>query len=291
MNAGAYPQVRLPWRGHFVDVEYTWVQGAAADKGVCVWLHEGLGSLRMWKDFPQSLCERMGWRGLVYSRPGYGGSTPRAPHESWGSDFMHRQAFEVLPALLRTLQLDTERLPIWLIGHSDGASIALLYASRFGATLAGCVAMAPHVMVEPITLSSIAAARTAYLEGPLRRRLLRYHADVDSAFWGWNDIWLKPEFREWTIESEIAAIACPLLLIQGQDDEYGTLQQLQRIQARVPMAKACILARCGHSAHRDAPHAVLDAIAGFCTTEPTEIRPLRTAATRSAPDRYPDQSC
>ncbi len=271
MNARASQRITLPWRGRAVQLEYAWVARSAEPTGLCVMLHEGLGSLRMWKDFPQQLCQRLGWRALVYSRPGYGASSPRARDEHWDRDFMHHQAWEVLPALLQALQVHETKLPIWLLGHSDGASIALLHASRFGSSLAGCIAMAPHAMVEPITVENIARARHAYLHGDLRSRLQRYHDDVDSAFWGWNDIWLRPDFRAWSIESEIAAIGCPLLLIQGQDDEYGTLEQLRRIQDRVAHAQTCILAPCGHAPHRDAPQGVLDAIARFRAEHQTAL--------------------
>lgn len=269
MSEPACQRIDLRWRERQVQVEYAWVQGDAAPSGLCVMLHEGLGSLRMWRDFPERLCQHMGWRGLVYSRPGYGRSSARAPDEHWGCDFMHRQAWEVLPALLQALQVEQAGLPIWLFGHSDGATIALLYASRFSPALAGCIALAPHVMVEPVTVDSIALARQAYLDGDLRTRLQRYHDDVDSAFWGWNNIWLHPDFRAWSIESELASITCPLLLIQGQDDEYGTLQQLQCIQERLPQAQACVLPNCGHSPHRDAPLGVLDAATRFCAAHQT----------------------
>lgn len=264
MSPGASARVALTWRARPIDVETAWVQGGSQPAALCVFLHEGLGSLRMWKDFPERLCQRMGWRGLVYSRPGYGASSPRAPQEAWDVDFMHQQAFEVLPALLDALNVDPLRTPIWLLGHSDGASIAMLYASRHGQHLAGCIALAPHVMVEALTVDSIEKARQQYLEGDLRQRLQRYHDDVDSAFWGWNNIWLRPDFLHWSIEEQIAPIACPLLLIQGQDDEYGTLLQLQRIQEQVAHARACVLPACGHSPHRDDAAGVLETIATFC---------------------------
>ncbi|MBX3635257.1 MAG: alpha/beta hydrolase [Rubrivivax sp.] len=251
---------------HFVDVaaggrrlrvEHRWVgdDGAAP---LVVFLHEGLGSVAMWRDFPDRLCAAAGCRGLVYSRPGYGRSTPRAASERWAPDFMHRQAFELLPALLRACHVTT---PPWLLGHSDGGSIALLHAARF--PVAGCVVMAPHILVEPVSVSSIGQARRAYLEGDLRARLARHHDDPDSAFWGWNDIWLDPAFRSWTIEAEIATISAPLLAIQGLDDEYGTLEQIRGIARRVPQAELLELPACGHSPHRDQPQAVIAAVTDF----------------------------
>jgi len=211
------------------------------------------GSLSMWRDFPQTLCRALGCRGLVYSRPGYGQSTPRAPDEVWAPDFMHRQAHEVLPALLLALGVDTAANPPCLLGHSDGGSIALLYAARFPDRVAAAVVLAPHIRVEDVSVSSIAKARRAYLDSDLRQRLARHHTDPDSAFWGWNTIWLNPAFRSWSIELDIAAITCPLLAIQGLDDEYGTLEQIRGISRVVPQTELLELAGCGHSPHRDQP--------------------------------------
>jgi pimeloyl-ACP methyl ester carboxylesterase len=165
----------------------------------------------------------------------------------------------VLPALLRAL--DVERP--WLFGHSDGGSIALLYAAAFPDALQGAIVLAPHIMVEEISVTSIAQARETYRNTELRSRLARYHDDVDSAFWGWNDIWLAPAFRDWTIEPEIASIRCPLLAIQGRDDEYGTLEQIRGIARRVPQAQLLELPDCGHSPHKDQPQAVIAASIDF----------------------------
>ena len=140
---------------------------------------------------PARLCDAAGVRGLVYSRPGYGRSTPRAADERWGLDFMHRQAHEVLPALLAALGIDADARPPWLFGHSDGGSIALLYAARFPQRVAGAVVLAPHIVVEDLSVASIEKARVAYLRRrTCAQRLAQYHDDPDSAFWGWNDIWL-----------------------------------------------------------------------------------------------------
>jgi pimeloyl-ACP methyl ester carboxylesterase len=244
--------VELDWRGSPLALEYAWVGAAESAHPVLVFLHEGLGSLGMWKDFPQRFCRAHGLRGLVYSRYGYGNSTPRPAGERWQSDFMHRQAHEVLPALLARLGI----VRPWLFGHSDGGSIALLYAARFPGQVSGIVVVAPHIFVEPQSIAGIAAAREAYLHGPLRERLAPYHADVDSAFWGWNDIWLDPSFRNFNIEAELAAIDCPLLALQGEDDQYGTLEQVRGIARQVAGARVVVLARCGHSPHRDQPAAL-----------------------------------
>jgi pimeloyl-ACP methyl ester carboxylesterase len=176
---------------------------------------------------------------------------------------MHRQAYEVLPRLFEALAIDTESDPPWLFGHSDGASIALLYAARFPARLAGAILLAPHIMVEDLTVASIEKARQAYLETDLKDRLGRYHDDPDSAFWGWNDIWLKPEFRDWSIVDEIGSIRCPLIAVQGLDDEYGTLEQVRGIARRVAHAKVVELSPCGHSPQRDQAQRLIELCAGF----------------------------
>ncbi len=252
--------VDIDWCGRCIRIEYQWTGGQGDAQPLLVFLHEGLGSVSMWRDFPARLCDALGCRGLVYSRPGYGRSTPRAADEAWGQGFMHRQAHEVLPALLAALHIDCVRRPPWLFGHSDGASIALLYAARFPQWLAGAIVLAPHILVEELSVASIAKARTAYLETDLRQRLSRHHDDADSAFWGWNDIWLNPAFRNWSIEGELATISCPLLAVQGLDDEYGTLEQVRGVARRVPQTRLLELACCGHSPHRDQPQAVIAAV-------------------------------
>jgi pimeloyl-ACP methyl ester carboxylesterase len=245
-------------------IEYHWVNQTAVNAPIVVFLHEGLGSVAMWRDWPQSLCERLGMRGLVYSRPGYGHSTPREPAIKWPVDFMTAQAREILPALLDALNIGMqERRRMWLVGHSDGGSIALLYAALHPGELAGAIAIAPHVFVEDISVASIAQTRQRYETTDLRSTLSRYHADVDSAFYGWNDIWLNPAFRTWRIVDELNAITQPLLAVQGHDDNYGTMAQIDTIGERVPHAQRVKLHACGHSPHRDAPAALNDAIAAF----------------------------
>jgi len=250
--------------GRPLSIEYQWIDdGATSSAPLIVFLHEGLGSVAMWKGFPRQLCEAVGYRGLVYSRPGYGQSTPRAANESWDTDFMQQQAQVVLPALLEALEIDSCASPLWLFGHSDGGSIALLYAARFPERVTGIVVLSPHIMVEDISISSIEAARKAYLETDLKQRLEVYHADPDSAFWGWNDIWLNPLFRQWSIESELETIRCQLLAVQGLDDEYGTLEQVHGIARRVNQAKVVELAHCGHSPHRDQAQKLLRVTTDF----------------------------
>jgi pimeloyl-ACP methyl ester carboxylesterase len=238
-------------------IEYRMIPGDAALVPL-VLLHEGLGCVALWRDFPDQLAARLGARALVYSRFGYGQSAPLAGKR--GPRFMHEEALDVLPALLD--QLGLER-PL-LVGHSDGASIALIHAAASGRPVAGLALMAPHVMVEPITVESITRIRDTYRTTDLRARLGKYHAHVDDAFLGWADTWLTPEFLSWSIEDLLPNVTAPLLLIQGRDDEYGTLDQLERIAAGAPgRAKRLVLDRCGHSPHRDQPAAVLDAIAEF----------------------------
>lgn len=257
LNVGAYP----------VRIEYRWLNPGHADAPIAVFLHEGLGSIALWKDWPQTLCDRLNCRGLVYSRPGYGRSTPRPADETWPVEFLHRQAQEVLPAFLDALDIGAaERSRMWLIGHSDGGTIALLYASAFPEGLAGLAVMAPHVFVEPMTVEAIAEVRTTYKTTSFRSKLQSYHDDVDSAFYGWNDAWLNPAFVHWDITDEIAAIRRPLLAIQGHDDEYASMLQIDRIREAVAHTELLKLPQCGHSPHRDATDAVNDAIAAFVGT-------------------------
>jgi pimeloyl-ACP methyl ester carboxylesterase len=258
--------VSVDWAGRSVRIEHQWLGRERSGAPLIVFLHEGLGSLAMWRDFPARLCDAAGARGLVYSRPGYGRSTPRAAEEAWNLDFMHRQAHELLPALLRALDVDAQHDPPWLFGHSDGGSIALLYAARFAQALRGAIVVAPHIFVEDLSVASIERARRAYLDSDLRQRLARYHDDPDSAFWGWNRIWLHRPFRQWTIEAEIAAIRCPLLAVQGREDEYGTLEQIRGIARRVPQTQLLDLPDCGHSPQRDQPQALIEASVRFIRT-------------------------
>jgi pimeloyl-ACP methyl ester carboxylesterase len=247
-----------------LSIEYQWLNRARGDAPVAVFLHEGLGSLSMWRDWPQALCERLGMRGLVYSRPGYGRSTPRAPGTRLPVDYLSRQARDVLPALLDALGMDdAERRRMCLIGHSDGASIALLYAAAFPDAVHDVVVMAPHEFVEDVAVEHIAKARTAYETSDLRDRLARYHDDVDSAFYGWNDAWLSPAYRAWNIVGELPRIRARVLAIQGHDDHYGTMAQLDTIADHVRGTTLVKLERCGHSPHREATGAVDDAITAF----------------------------
>jgi len=240
-------------------LEYELIHPHATTAPWIVFLHEGLGSIAMWRDFPLRLCSATGCRGLVYSRYGYGNSDAlTAPR---GVGFMHVEARHALPELLDQLHIDA---PI-LFGHSDGGSIALLHAGLTLRPVTALIVMAPHVLVEDVSIRSIEAAKVAYETTDLREKLRRYHANPDSAFRGWNDIWLHPGFRAWNIEADLAGIRAPVLAIQGEDDEYGTMAQIERIvhgavNADVELLK---LADCRHSPHRDQPDAVIDAVAKF----------------------------
>lgn len=227
-----------------------------------VFLHEGLGSVSTWAqrdlDWPQAVCDTTGRAGIVYSRRGYGQSDP-APsgRNHLEADYMHQEAWEVLPTLLNILKIKT---PV-LLGHSDGATIALLHASRSPA--AACIAMAPHMMVEDIAIQAIEQAKAAFESGGLRARLAKHHDDVEGAFWQWNDIWLSERFRNFDIRSECRDITAPLLLVQGIDDEYGSMRQLDEIALAAPHARQLRLANCGHSPQRDQPQKTLEVIADF----------------------------
>ncbi len=250
----------LQWRERAVRIEVVRIAPERVGAPLIVFLHEGLGSVAMWKDFPQRLCEAGGFRGLVFSRPGYGRSTPRDGDEKWELDFMHRQAQEVLPRLLRALGINE---PIWLFGHSDGGSIALLFAAHSPEQVAGLVVAAPHILVEDKTVQAIEQARAAYETTDLPQRLGRYHDSADSAFLGWSRIWLHQSFRHWNIEAELTGIDCPVLAMQGVDDEYGTLQQIRGIKRRLPQTELLELADCGHSPHRDQPEQAILATVSF----------------------------
>ena len=241
--------------GHRLEARH--LAGPDAAAPTIVFLHEGLGCISMWRDFPEQVIDATGCNALVYSRFGYGRSDPiDAPR---GTDFMHREALDTLPEVLD--QFGIER-PI-LLGHSDGGSIALIHAGGAGRDVGAVIVMAPHVLVEDLSIRSIEAARIAYETTDLRARLARHHDDPDSAFRGWNDIWLHPDFRAWNIESYLPGIACPVLAIQGVDDEYGTLDQIRRIARGAPDVELVELPDCRHSPHRDQPQAVIDAVRRF----------------------------
>jgi pimeloyl-ACP methyl ester carboxylesterase len=228
------------------------------DRPVVVMLHEGLGSVSAWKDFPRLLADATQSRTVAYSRFGYGRSAaPPVPHTALG---MHEsEALDVLPRVLQELNIERPML----FGHSDGASIALIHAAKYRNDVAGVIALAPHVFVEDMCLSSIRVAKKNYLSTDLPRKLARYHNDPDRAFWLWNDVWLDPAFPAWNIERFLPFITCPVLAIQGYEDEYGTMEQLERIALATPRSRLLKLRDCGHFPHRDRPKEVLAAVRTF----------------------------
>jgi pimeloyl-ACP methyl ester carboxylesterase len=247
----------------FVTIEghrlaYELIPARAAAAPTLVLLHEGLGSIAQWRDFPARLAAATGCAALVYSRLGYGQSDPITARRA--VDYMHDEALTTLPALREALAI----ADAILIGHSDGASIALIHAGAGRWPLRGLILEAPHVFVEEVGIASIAAAKEAYRASDLRARLARHHRDVDGAFGGWNDIWLDPEFRAWNIEQYLPAITCPVLAIQGADDEYGSAAQLDAIAAQVAgPVETLLLPDCKHAPHRDQPEATLIAMTRF----------------------------
>jgi pimeloyl-ACP methyl ester carboxylesterase len=239
-------------------LEARWIGPGPAAAPTLVFLHEGLGSASLWRDFPDRLASETGCGALVYSRAGYGRSDP-APLPR-PVRFMHDEA-AVLAEVLAAAGI---RQAV-LVGHSDGASIALIYAGTVAAGLRGLILEAPHVFAEPHGLASIAKIGEAYRTTDLRERLAHHHgANVDIAFRGWNDVWLSPEFRTWNLEEFLPAIDVPSLVLQGEDDEYGTWRQVEAIarQSGGPV-EALALPACGHSPHRERPDLALPAMARF----------------------------
>jgi len=222
-----------------------------------VMLHEGLGSTALWKDFPHAVAQQTGCGVLVYSRYGHGNSDRLL--EKRPVTFMHHEGEVVLPELLGIFGIEH---PI-LFGHSDGASIALIYAGKFPESPQALILEAPHVFVEDLSVASITAAKVNFQNTDFRQKLARYHTHVDETFWGWNDIWLDPEFRAWNIESYLDPIRCPILCIQGEQDEYGTPAQVETIRSRVPGTEIVMLADCKHSPHRDQREKTLEAVGRF----------------------------
>jgi pimeloyl-ACP methyl ester carboxylesterase len=249
------PTVRAAGR----SLAYEWVGQDANGKPVLVFLHEGLGSIRQWRDFPAKLAAATGCRGLVYDRYGYGQSEVLAEKRRTVR-FMHDEALNALPEMLAALRIDK---PI-LVGHSDGASIALIHAGA-GHGVRGVVAMAPHVFIEPICISSIRKATETFESTDFAEKLGRYHRDARKTFYGWADVWLDPQFGGWNIRDEyLPGVRCPVLAMQGFDDEYGTMAQLDEIGRRVGGPCELVkLENCGHTPFRDQPEIVLSEAGRF----------------------------
>ncbi|HUO16494.1 MAG TPA: alpha/beta hydrolase [Verrucomicrobiae bacterium] len=222
-----------------------------------VFLHEGLGSLSHWKDFPTRVAQATGCAVTVYSRYGNGNSDVLT--EPRPIRYMHHEALESLPELLSQLKIEN---PI-LIGHSDGGSIALIYAGMHN-HVRGLILLAPHVFVEELSVASIAEAKTKFETTNLPEKLGRHHRDAARTFWGWNHVWLHPDFRSWNIEEYLPKITCPILVIQGREDQYGTMEQVEAIQRQCAGPfEVLALHDCRHSPQRDQPDAALEAITRF----------------------------
>lgn len=224
-----------------------------------VLLHEGLGCVALWRDFPQRLAEATGFGVMAYSRAGYGQSD--AADLPRPLDYMTREAVDVLPGVLEAIGFQRGVL----MGHSDGATIAAIYAGSVeDFRVRGLVLMAPHFFTEDMGLAEIALAREAYVTGELRGRMRKYHRDPDATFFGWNDAWLHPDFVKWNVAEVIDYLRIPVLAIQGRQDQYGTLAQIHEIEARsYAPVDVEIIEDCRHAPHLDQPQAVLDAVAEF----------------------------
>ncbi len=225
-----------------------------------LFLHEGLGCISLWRDFPDQLVELTGLPALVYDRAGYGRSDPLPARRD--RRYLHDYAWQELPALLRALD---ETRPLLLVGHSDGGTIALLYAARFPHRVAAVITAAAHVSVEREALAGIRTAVAGFRHGDLQQRLERHHGDKTAAvFHGWSDTWLDRDFRDWNIESDIAAVACPVLALQGENDEYGTPGQLRSIKAHVRgPCETALIPDCGHAPQFQARPTTMKTIAAF----------------------------
>ena len=240
-------------------LEYArWERGACAGPPL-VLLHEGLGCVSTWRDWPAELARATGCEVLAYSRFGYGGSSPAELPRPL--DFMAREAREVLPRVLEEAAMDA---PV-LVGHSDGGTIALLCAAAGEVPLGGIVTLAAHAFNEPHCIAGIEAAREAFLGGSLRQALCRHHGEsTDDAFWGWCDAWLDPRFERWSIEEELGRVGVEQLVVQGRDDAYGTLRQVEVIASRTAgHCRTLVLDDCGHAPHRDQARATTDSIVRF----------------------------
>jgi pimeloyl-ACP methyl ester carboxylesterase len=241
-------------------LEVAWHGPAPEDAPTLVFLHEGLGCVAMWRDFPAKLAAATGCGALVYSRLSYGRSDACAL--PWSLRFMHDEGLQVLPALLDLVGV-RECL---LIGHSDGGSIALIYAGGTSADpLRGVITESPHVFCEDITIRSIRKAREAYEAGDLRQKLEKYHGvNTDCAFWGWNGAWLHPDFVTWNLEEYLPRIKVPMLVIQGENDEYGTPAQVEAITRQAGAgAEVIMVPNCGHTPHREQEATTFQAMTRF----------------------------
>lgn len=249
-----------------IELEIQWIARERRDARLIVFLHEGLGSVAIWGDWPQRLCDATGCRGLVFSRYGYGHSTPRPANQDWPHDYLEYEAKIALPALFAALGIDPMRDQPILFGHSDGGTIALLFAAAFPNIPAAIVILAPHVFTEAVGRARILQLQKSYDNGALREKLAQLHDDPDGVFWGWSRLWVAPDYQPWNITALLSSIACPVLMVQGRQDQYGTLDQLEAIKEQVPHAHILVLEECRHVPHLEQPQALLAATAGFLQT-------------------------
>jgi len=253
--------LELPLEGH--SLQARWIMHRPDhdfhSEPTLVFLHEGLGSIAQWRDFPETLARRTNLPALIYDRLGHGGSPALTQPRTMA--YLEAEAFQTLPQVLAAAGIAAPAL----VGHSDGGTIALLYAARFPKKVRAVLSEAAHVFLEPITIQGLCAARTAYMDETLRTKLERIHGDkVDSLFHGWNDTWLDQASRDWDITASLATLQCPLLLIQGEDDAYGSPAQIQAVVSRVQgPVESLLIPSCGHSPHSQARELVLAHMATF----------------------------
>lgn len=250
----------LPVLSHHLEIQ--WHGDRNSERPVLIFLHEGLGCVEMWKDFPKTVSQRTGCPALVFSRPGYGRSSPSPL--PWKVNFMHQQAVKLMPAVIQQANIKQ----FILIGHSDGGSISLIFAGSPGikerARLKGVMTLAAHVFCEKMTVDAIRQAKTDYQKGMLKKGLEKYHGNnCDNAFYGWNGVWLNPEFMKWNIEKYLDKIEVPLLAIQGKQDQYGTVRQLEKLRHGVTHMKCLMLENCQHSPHTEQKEKTLAAMVQF----------------------------
>lgn len=244
-----------------IKLEYQLINTAVAEKSPLIFLHEGLGSIRQWHDWPEKLCRRLNAPGLVYSRFGYGSSSARPETKPWGHHYLQQEAEYHLPAILAKLGL--ESAPVWLFGHSNGATIALLFAALYPDKVYGAIVESPHSFMEPKIKQAIAGIKSKYPDSYLQQRLRHYHNHADDMFYGWCQAWLDPDFENWDIRNTLLKIRCPLLAIQGELDQYASQDQIKAIRQKIPTAQTLLIPECGHVPHQEQPDLIEQHVLGW----------------------------
>jgi pimeloyl-ACP methyl ester carboxylesterase len=238
------------------NIEYKRISAQHPAAPLIVFLHEGLGSLSMWEDWPDRLCQATGAAGLVFSRYGYGKSTLRTDKE-WPTDYLEQEARVMLPALFDALEINPKKEKVILFGHSDGGTISLLYSAAYPDLPSAVVVLAPHEFVEEMGTARIAQLKRGFHSNGLAEKLSKHQPDAHAVFTGWSELWLSPRYRDWNIEDCLGRITCPLLAVQGAQDQYGTLEQIRTIMRHVPQAECVILEDCRHVPHQEQPEQLL----------------------------------